>query len=558
MARALPAGTVTFLFTDLEGSTALWEAHGEATKVALARHDELVRAAVAAHGGAVFKHTGDGFGCAFGDAGAAVLTAVDAQPALAEERWGEIGTLRARMGLHTGPADPEGGDYHAPAVNRAARIGDAGRGGQVLVSAATLALADDALIGGPGAVDLGEHELRGLAQPVHLHQVLHPHLDPSDAVFREAPAPPGNLPAATGALIGRDDAVAELTARVGPGSVLTLTGVGGVGKTSLALEVARRLAPDQDGGAWLVELAPVSDPERVPDAVAASLGVVRSPTDDVVDALTDALGDGAPLVLLDNCEHLLDAVADLVDELLGACPGLALVATSREPLGARSEQVAPVRSLAVTDGGDDPATVPAVALFLERAGAAGATIPHDPATVATVADLCRRLDGIPLAIELAAARTRSMGLDDIAGRLDERFRLLTGRRRAAVERHQTLRAAVDWSYRLLDPAAQRLFERLSVFVAPFPWRRPRRWARPTTSTIRCWTCSPTWWTSRWSATTRPGARPATTCSRPCGSTARSASRSAGRPTPPAGATPSGSSSRSRPSSRTASSSRSAP
>lgn len=468
MARALPAGTVTFLFTDLEGSTALWEAHGEAMRVALARHDELVRTAVAAHGGAVFKHTGDGFGCVFTDAGSAVLAAVEAQDALAGEDWGEVGGLRARMGLHTGPAKPDGGDYHAPAVNRAARIGDAGRGGQVLVSASTRALAEDVLVDGPGTVDLGEHELRGLAHPVHLHQLVHPHLDPAAPVFRDAPPPAGNLPPATGALIGRDEAVAELADRVAPGSILTLTGVGGVGKTSLALEVARRIAPDQDGGAWLVELAPVADPDRVPDAVAGSLGVTRPPTGDVVAALVDALADGSPLVVLDNCEHLLDAVADLVDDLLGGCPGLALLATSREPLGARSEEVAPVRSLAVTGESEDPGAAPAVALFLERARAAGAAIARDAASLATVTDVCRRLDGIPLAIELAAARTRSMGLDDIAGRLDERFRLLTGRRRAAVERHQTLRAAVDWSYRLLDPAAQRLFERLSVFAAPFP------------------------------------------------------------------------------------------
>ncbi len=465
MGGDLPAGTVTFLFTDIEGSTALWEAHGEDMRSALARHDSLMRAAVAERGGVVFKHTGDGLGCAFADAGAAVRAAVDAQVALATEDWAPLDAVRARMGLHTGAADPEGGDYHAPAVNRAARIGDAGRGGQILASSATLALADDALDDLGGVVDLGEHELPGLDRPVALHQILHPVVDEDQPALRAAPRLVGNIPAPPGELVGREDALADLAERLQPGAVVTLTGVGGVGKTSLALAAARAAAPLHAGGAWWVELAPVSDADRIDEAALAALGVARAAG---VDARATLRGwaDGAPrLLVLDNCEHLLGAVADLVADLHVACADLAVLATSREPLAAPAEEVVPVRSLAPPSGDDDPTGAPAVTLFLARARDGGSVI--EPEDLPTVVDICRRLDGIPLAIELAAARTRSMGVADIARRLDERFRLLAGRRRAAVERHQTMRAALDWSYRLLEPAAQVLFDRLSVFVAPF-------------------------------------------------------------------------------------------
>jgi len=471
----LPTGTVTFLFTDLEGSTSLWEEHPEAMKAALARHDEILRHAVEQRDGVVVKTTGDGLFAAFAVARDALTAAVDAQLALEGEDWALPDPLRVRMGLHTGAADVRAGDYYGPAVNRAARVSAAGHGGQILVSHATEELVRDDLPNGAGLVDLGEQRLRDLERPERIFQVTHADLASEFAPVRSLDAYPTNLPGQRTSFVGREREVADVTAALMSARLVTLTGVGGVGKTRLALQVAAEVLPHRADGVWLCELAPVSEPEGVLDAVANAVRATSNATAagaglPMRDVLVRHLARRDALVVLDNCEQLLAAVAEVVDDLLDRCPGVTVLATSREGLGLAGEQIVAVGTLGVptADAGADAARAgDAVQLFADRASAAKRDFALNDDNISAVVEVCRRLDGIPLAIELAAARTQMFTPAQIAERLDERFRLLTGSLRGTASRHQTLRAAIDWSYDQLDETERSVLARLAVFPGDF-------------------------------------------------------------------------------------------
>ena len=466
----LPTGTVTFLFTDLEGSTRLWEEHPEAMRAALARHDEILQDAVEKRDGHVVKTTGDGLHAAFGTAPAAVAAALDAQQALVAEDWTLPEPLKVRMGLHTGVAELRDGDYYGPAVNRAARVSAAAHGGQIVASAATADLVRDDLADAVELVDLGEHRLRDLGRSEHIVQVCHPGLRAEFPPLRSLDAHPGNLPVQLTSFVGRDDDVHRIVAMVGEAPLVTLIGAGGVGKTRLALQVAAEVIARFADGAWFCELAPADDDESMAQVVAATLGCVQRPGLSMVASIVEYLKVRELLVVLDNCEHLLDEAGALAAAVLAACPRVRVLATSREAFEVDGERVVRVRSLHAPDPSATRAELlesAAVRLFEDRAADAGATGGWNEAQWSAVGEICRRVDGIPLAIELAAARVASMSPTDIAAHLDERFRLLTGKRRGRVERHQTLRATVEWSYQLLDADDRTVFDRLGIFAGTF-------------------------------------------------------------------------------------------
>jgi predicted ATPase/class 3 adenylate cyclase len=465
-----PSGTVTLLFADIEGSTWLWEQHPDAMATALAQHDELLRAAVESCGGHVVKTTGDGLFAAFARADSAVAAALAAQNSLAAATWGVTGRLRVRMGLNTGHSEFRDGDYHGSAVNRAARLSAAGHGDQVLVSGATEAVVGDALPQGADLADLGEHRLRDLARPMRVFQLLHSTLPAKFPPIRSLDALPGNLPRQLTSFVGREDEVGRLSALVGDHSLVTLTGVGGVGKTRLAIEVAAEVAPAFPDGVWVCELAPVTDPAAVLETLAATLDVRPYPGRALGDTVLEYLTPKQLLIVLDNCEHLLAAVADLVEEIVKRCPRAAVLATSREGLALPGEQIVAVPALELpqADAGPDAiGQAEAVRLFCDRAVAANADFALTARNSTPVAQLCRRLDGIPLAIELAAARVRSLSPEDLVSRLNQRFKLLTRGSRASLERHQTLRNAIDWSYDLLSEPERVALRRMSVFAGSF-------------------------------------------------------------------------------------------
>jgi predicted ATPase/class 3 adenylate cyclase len=463
----LLTGTLTFLFSDLESSTRLWEDHAEAMKEALAGHDRILRDAVAAHGGYVVKGTGDGLHAVFETAHAAAVAAVGAQRSLAEQRWGATGPLRVRMGLHTGEAEARAGDYYGPVLNRAARLTAAAHGGQILVTQATEAVVRDRLGGDILLVDLGEHRLRDLSRPEHVFQVQAAGLTKDFPPLRSLDAFPGNLPLQVSSFIGRGREVARVTNALDEARVVTLTGVGGVGKTRLALQVAAEVLPRFREGAWLCEFAAIRDPAGVVGALAAVFGVTARAGQSLEESLVEFLRTKQLLLVVDNCEHLVEAVADVLEVLERSCAGLVVLATSREGLALEGEQVVPVPSLPGPPVDADLAAVgraDAVQLFVERARGVDPEFVLTVENAAAVAQVCRRLDGVPLAIELAAARVTAMNAAELARGLDRRFEVLAGGRRRAVQRHQTLRAAIDWSYELLTEAERRLLARLAVFA----------------------------------------------------------------------------------------------
>ena len=456
---AQPAsGTVSFLFTDIEGSTHLWDSVPEVMAQALERHDSIFRSSIATCDGYVFSISGDGFGAAFASAADALTVAVAMQGALAAEPWPAGAVIRVRMGVHTGEASERDGNYFGTAVNRAARLMAVAHGGQVVCSQASAVLAGAAV----SLRSLGEHRLRDLAAAEQIFQVGGDAFPP----LRSVDAVPTNLPTVRTELIGRTDEVTELMELVERERLVTLTGVGGVGKTRLALGVAASIAAGFTDGCWLVELSPVADGDEVVKSVAAA---IRAPTT-TTDALVDYLADRRVLIVLDNCEHVLDAAADLVDAIAAAAADVHFLVTSREPLGLDGEQVRRVHSLALPAaeaGPQEAEATAAVRLFAERAAAASARFTIDAGNVAAVVEICRHLDGIPLAIELAAARVRAMAPAEIARRLDERFRLLAGGSRRSQERHRTLLATVAWSHDLLTDDEKITFRRLAVFPASF-------------------------------------------------------------------------------------------
>jgi predicted ATPase/class 3 adenylate cyclase len=459
-----------FLFTDIEGSTSLWEAAPTAMRQALARHDEIVRAAIAGGGGFVFSIGGDGFAAAFIRAGDAVAAAVGAQARLMGEDWPESAPLRVRMGLHTGRAEERDRNYFGAEVNRAARLMGAAHGGQVVCSSATANLVRAALQEGTGLLDLGEHRLRDLSGRLRVFQVCGPGLRSRFPPLRSLEGLPGNLPLQSSSFIGRETELERVSKALGDARLVTLTGVGGVGKTRLAVQVAAEVLPTFAEGAWLCELAAAGDADTFAQVVASAVGAVQRAGRSLERSIIEFLRPTRMLLVLDNCEHLLDASGRLAAGILAHCPEVRLLATSREALAIPGEQTWPLRSLDLPEAGgrlEAAAASASVRLFCERAAAVRPGFFLSEANAAAVVEVCRRLDGIPLAIELAAARAAAMTPGEIAGRLDERFRLLTGGRRTVVERHQTLRAAVDWSYGLLSPSEQVVFDRLAAFSGGF-------------------------------------------------------------------------------------------
>ncbi len=473
----LPTGTVTFLFTDIQGSTRLWQQHPDAMPAALARHHAILKNAIAAQRGHVFQIVGDAFCAAFATPAEAVGAALAAQRGLRDEAWGQTGPVRVRMALHSGSAPVQAGDtvsgeYRSGiTLSRAARLLSAAHGEQILLSQAAYDLLLDQLPAGLALRDLGEHQLKDLVRPEHIYQAIAPDLPADFPPLKSLRSGRHNLPLQLTSFVGREHDLAAVKRLLATTRLLTLTGVGGTGKTRLALQVAAELLDQNAEGVWLVELAALADPAFVPRTVAATFGLRDQAGRSPLETLLDHLRPKAILLVLDNCEHLIEASAQLVDAVLRACPRAQVLATSREGLGIAGEVTWSVPSLSLPDArqAQDKETVSAseaVRLFVQRAQAAKPDFALSDQNAGAVARICQRLDGIPLAIELAAARVKVLTVEQIATRLAERdrFRLLTGGSRTALERQQTLRAAMDWSYQLLSAPERRLLRRLAVFA----------------------------------------------------------------------------------------------
>ncbi len=467
----------TFLLTDIEGSTRLWEEHAASMGAALGQHDTLLRQAIEDNGGTVIKTTGDGMLAVFADPVPAVDAAVAGQRALRDATWGETGQLRVRMALHAGSAETRDGDYFGPALNRVARILAIGHGGQVICSAVAAVLARDGLPASVDLLDLGSHRLRDMDRPEQVYQVVVDDLPRTFPPLRSLSTRRSNLPIQLTSFVGRERQLREVLDLIGRHRLVTLIGTGGTGKTRLMLEAASHLLERYPDGVWLAELAALGEPSQVPSEVARALGAPETPGVPALTTVTAFLAEKELLLLLDNAEHLVDGVARFAERLLGNAPGLRILTTSREALAVSGEAVLQLQSLSCPVGGvaragvpEDPidvaevASTEAVQLFTDRASAVDPDFRLGAANVASVAEICRRLDGIPLAIELAAARVSAMSPDDIARRLGDRFRLLAGGRRTAVPRQQTLHALIDWSWDLLTDEDRRLLRRLSVFT----------------------------------------------------------------------------------------------
>ena len=469
-----PTGTITFLFTDIEGSSRLWERYPVDMGPALSGHDAVLRNAIEGRGGYIFKTAGDAFYGAFETAAGALAAAADAQRALFKHEWGETGPLRVRMAIHTGGAEFRENDYFGPTMNRAARLLSAGHGGQVLLSFASEELVRDHLPASASLRDLGERRLKDLNRPERIFQLIVEGLPTEFPPLRSMEVVPNNLPVQLTSFVGREREMTEVKRLLGTTHLLTLTGTGGTGKTRLSLQVAADILETFTDGVWLVELATLSEPDGLVEAVVGVLGVREEPGNPLQATLVNYLRAKNLLLILDNCEHLIAAVARLSDTLLRACANLRILASSREGMGIAGETTWAVPSLSLPDMWRNQLTngelvealsqYEAVRLFIDRALAVQPSFTITNENAPAVAQICWRLDGIPLAIELAAARVKVLTLDQIATRLDDSFRLLTGGSRTALPRQQTLRALIDWSYDLLSDSEKKLLRRLSVFV----------------------------------------------------------------------------------------------
>ena len=464
----VPSGDVTFLFTDVEGSTLLWEKHGEVMATALAAHDQCIRDAVAGYDGYVFTTAGDSFSVAFASPAQALQAAVASQLALNDPLEGI--PIRVRMGLHIGPAVARDGDYFGTALNRTARLMAVGHGGQILVSGAFHDLVGTELPDGLELEDLGVHQLKDLSRPEHIYQLQHPGLRGRFPPLRSIRTTSTNLPVQLTSFVGRDRELKEAARLLQGTRLLTITGTGGAGKTRMAIQLGAELLDDFPAGVRMVELAPLVDPDRIPDELAKVLGVELEPDRQAIDTIAGSIGDRKLLLILDNSENLIDAVAALAENLLSRCPGLKILATSIELLRIEGEMTYRLPSLELPTESKDLDAVrntDAVRLFTERAGQAKPDFAVTADNVGSVIAITKHLDGMPLALELAAARLRTLSVRQLADRLDERFRLLTSGRRTKVARHQTLQAAIDWSHDLLTEEEQTLFRRISTFTGDF-------------------------------------------------------------------------------------------
>jgi predicted ATPase/class 3 adenylate cyclase/Tfp pilus assembly protein PilF len=471
-AMVASAEPITFLFTDIEGSTRLWEAEPARMSDALARHDALCRTAVDAHRGRLVKMVGDGLHAVFDDPADAVASTLDLQRGMARIAADCGIALRMRCGVHAGISDLRDGDYFGIAVNRAARIAAAAHGGQILLSQAAVDLCRRRLPAGVDVIHLGRVRLRDLSAPEDIWQVAGADLPTTFPALRSLDSTPNNLPQQLTTFIGREQEIAQIKKLIRTARIITLTGAGGCGKTRLALHVAADVLEDYPDGVWLVELAALADPLRVPQSVASLLGLKEEPGKPLLETLTDHLATRHLMLLIDNAEHLLAACAEFADAVLRRCPRLSLVVTSREALGFAGELTYRVPSLSMPDprrdgSREDVARFESARLFIERARSQQPGFALTEQNAPALASICYRLDGIPLAIELAAARVRSLSLEEVNARLNERFRLLIGGSRTALPRQQTLRSLIDWSYDLLAGQEQAMLRRLAVFAGGF-------------------------------------------------------------------------------------------
>jgi predicted ATPase/class 3 adenylate cyclase len=468
----LPTGTVTFLFTDIEGSTQRWERQRDAMDAAVQRHDEILRSTIERNHGYVFKMMGDAVCAAFQRVSDAIAATVEAQRALSAAEFSAVDDLRVRMGIHSGEASERDGDYFGPAVNRVARLMSIGHGGQVLISDVARTLADSQLPAGATLTDMGTHRLKDLGEPEHVWQLSIADMPASFPPLKSIGAQPNNLPVPSTTLRGRERDLQDVKALIGEHRVLTIVGSGGIGKTRLALQIGADLLDEFVDGVWFADISAITEPELVSSVVASALGIAQVQGRRVDELIPQRLKHKRLLLIIDNCEQVLGAVADLVDAIARNAPEVRILCTSRQALGIAGETAHRLPSLDVPKSGstfsaDQAIGYGAIAVFADRAKSADTRFVLQDDNAAAIADICRRLDGIPLAIELAAARVKVLSIPGLAQRLGERFKLLTVGSRTALPRQQTLTALIDWSFDLLTPAEQRLFARLSVFAGGF-------------------------------------------------------------------------------------------
>jgi predicted ATPase/class 3 adenylate cyclase len=470
---SLPSGTVTFLFTDIEGSTKLAQQYPDTMPSLLARHNEILNQAIHTHNGYVFQVVGDSFSAAFHSASDALNAAVDAQRSLHNEAWSPA-PIKVRMGIHTGAAqlqiDSNDSAYSGYAtIASTQRIMSAGHAGQILISGATRELVRDVLPANTELLDIGEKRLKDLLRPEHIYQLNIAGLPETFPPLKTLDSFPNNLPIQLTSFVGRENEIGELKQELDEHRLVTLTGSGGTGKTRLSLQVAADLLEKFDHGVWFVELAPLTDSDLIPQTILSTIGVQEQQGKTPLEVLKEYLHEKQTLIVLDNCEHLVSASAELTNTLLNAAPKLKILASSREALGVKGEMSYPVPSLSLPDIKHLPvieqlSQYEAVRLFIDRALLVAPHFVVDKDNAPHIAQICCRLDGIPLAIELAVARIKMLSVEQISKRLDDRFRLLTGGARTALPRQQTLRALVDWSYDLLSENERLLLRRLSVFA----------------------------------------------------------------------------------------------